>query len=213
LDEQFSGNADTNSLSRRRARQGNSFKRVRLRGDWSDTGPSAGMSRAAPGNALLRFKPLFSYRSILSYFADIGQARPTVHEGFMQRMADVLRSMTSLNSPSVASPSSPFENPTEDPSFPVAEANVSLANSNVRDDVNSRDEIDFVTYESLGRSENNPENQPENMDGGMDDSSTNYSDDRNESFPPFRNRQDSEQISNGYPVLRYFFTKSYFRYC
>ncbi|XP_046445011.1 DDB1- and CUL4-associated factor 6-like [Daphnia pulex] len=181
LDEQFSGNADTNSLSRRRARQGNSFKRVRLRGDWSDTGPSAGMSRAAP---------------------DIGQARPTVHEGFMQRMADVLRSMTSLNSPSVASPSSPFENPTEDPSFPVAEANVSLANSNVRDDVNSRDEIDFVTYESLGRSENNPENQPENMDGGMDDSSTNYSDDRNESFPPFRNRQDSEQSSNGYPVLR-----------
>jgi hypothetical protein len=122
----------------------------------------------------------------------------------MQRMADVLRTMSSLNSPSVASPASPFENTLEEPSFPVAEANASLTNSNVRDDVNNRDEIDFVTYESLGRSENNPENQSVNMDGGMEESSTNYSDDRNESFPPFRNRQDSEQSSNGFPLLRYF---------
>ena len=203
MDEQFSGNVDTNSFARRRARQGNSFKRVRLRGDWSDTGPSAGISRAAPGNPKLLYQTSNRLELALSFFSDIGQARPTIHEGFMQRMADVLRSMTSLNSPSVASPSSPFENPSEEPSFPMAEANSSLTNSNVRDDANNRDEIDLVTYESLGRAENNPDNQPENMDGVMEDGATNYSDDRSESFPPLRNRQNSESQSfNGLPLLR-----------
>ncbi|XP_057374937.1 DDB1- and CUL4-associated factor 6-like isoform X2 [Daphnia carinata] len=181
LEEQFSGNPDTNSPSRRRARQGHSFKRVRLRGDWSDTGPSAGMNRTAP---------------------DIGQARPTVHEGFMQRMADVLRSMTSLNSPSVTSPPSPFENPTEEPPFLIAEANAPPNTSSVRGETNSRDEIDFVTYESLGRSENLPENQLENMESNAEDSSINFSEERSETFPHFRNRQDSEQSSSGFSLPR-----------
>lgn len=136
---------------------------------------------------------------------DIGQARPTVHEGFMQRMADVLRSMTSLNSPSVTSPPSPFENPIEGPSFLVAETNTPRNTSSVRDETNSRDEIDFVTYESLGRSENLPENQLENMESSAEDSSINFSDDRSETFPHFRNRQDSEQSSSGFSLPRYLF--------
>lgn len=116
----------------------------------------------------------------------------------MQRMAEVLRSMSNLNSPNVASPPSPFENLTEEPTFHVAAgANAASVDSNVRDDA-----IDFVTYESLGRSENQPENQMENMDSGVEDSPANYSDDRADAFPSFRNRQDSEQSSSGSPLLR-----------
>ena len=133
---------------------------------------------------------------------DIGQARPTVHESFMQRMAEVLRSMTNLNSPNVASPPSSVESPSLEPPFAVAADNVAPTNSIARGEVNSREEIDFVTYESLGRSENQPE-QLENMDGDVDDGSGNYSDYRNDAFPPFRNRQDSEQSSNGFPLLRF----------
>lgn len=114
----------------------------------------------------------------------------------MQRMAEVLRSMTSLNSPTVASPSSPFEIPTEEPSFASSSSNNSAEGSN------NRDEIDFVTYESLGRSENQQENQLENMDSGVDENSINYSDDRTEPLPR-RNRQDSEQSSNGFSILRF----------
>lgn len=112
----------------------------------------------------------------------------------MQRMAEVLRSMTNLNSPSVASPPSPFENVSEEPTFPVAANASSVGGPN--------DAIDFVTYESLGRSENQSENQPENMDSGVEDSPANYSD--ADAFPPFRNRQDSEQSSSGSPLLRSF---------
>lgn len=127
----------------------------------------------------------------------------------MQRMADVLRSMTSLNSPNVPSPPSPFENPVEEPSYLVAEANATANTSTARDETNSRDEIDFVTYESLGRSENLPENQLENMDSSVEDNSTNYSDDRNETFPHLRNRQDSEQSYSGFSLLRCLFCLSF----
>lgn len=113
-------------------------------------------------------------------------------------MAEVLRSMTNLNSPNVASPPSPFENLTEEPSFVAAGANASAVNSNVRDEA-----IDFVTYESLGRSENQPENQLENMDSGVEDSPLNYSDDRTDTFPTSRTRQDSEQSSSGSPLRRF----------
>lgn len=123
----------------------------------------------------------------------------------MQRMAEVLRSMTNLNSPNVASPPSPFESPSLEPSFVVAGANASPANSSVRDEVNNREEIDFVTYESLGRSENQADNQLENMDGDVDDGSGNYADYRNDAFPTFRNRQDSEQSSSGFSLLRFYY--------
>lgn len=43
LEELFNGNTDNDYISRRRARQKHNFKRIRLRGDWSDTGPTAGL--------------------------------------------------------------------------------------------------------------------------------------------------------------------------
>ena len=124
----------------------------------------------------------------------------------MQRMAEVLRSMTSLNSPSIASPSTSFENPIEEPiSFMTGiHSPSSSSNSNVSTDPNNsgRDDIDFVTYESLGRSESQHDNQIENMDSGVEENSVHYSDDRLDNLP-HRNRQDSEQSSNGFSILRF----------
>ncbi|RZF35874.1 hypothetical protein LSTR_LSTR015410 [Laodelphax striatellus] len=54
------------------------IRRLRLRGDWSDTGPDARPERE-PG------------------CSDVGQARPTLHATLMQRMTDVLSRM--LNDP------------------------------------------------------------------------------------------------------------------
>ena len=47
LEELFNGNTDNDYASRRRARQKHNFKRIRLRGDWSDTGPAAGLDDIA----------------------------------------------------------------------------------------------------------------------------------------------------------------------
>jgi hypothetical protein len=49
FEELFNGSPDNDSLARRLGRQRHNFKRIRLRGDWSDTGPSAGLDETAPG--------------------------------------------------------------------------------------------------------------------------------------------------------------------
>lgn len=122
----------------------------------------------------------------------------------MQRMAEVLRSMSNLNSSNVATLSNSFENPSEEPSFPIANEVITSSAPVIRGEGNSREEIDYVTYESLGRSENQSENQLENMQGDhIEDSPSNYLDDRSEAFPHFRNRQNSEQSLNGFPLLRF----------
>lgn len=63
------------------ANSGPTLKRLRLRGDWSDTGPQA-----------------LPEREMRSQTGDVGQARPTLHATLMQRMTDVLSRM--LNDPS-----------------------------------------------------------------------------------------------------------------
>lgn len=62
------------------ANSGPTLKRLRLRGDWSDTGPQA-----------------LPEREMRSQAGDVGQARPTLHATLMQRMTDVLSRM--LNDP------------------------------------------------------------------------------------------------------------------
>ncbi|XP_042857132.1 DDB1- and CUL4-associated factor 6-like isoform X1 [Penaeus japonicus] len=62
------------------ASSGPTLKRLRLRGDWSDTGPQA--------------LPECEMRN---QAGDVGQARPTLHATLMQRMTDVLSRM--LNDP------------------------------------------------------------------------------------------------------------------
>ncbi|CAL4066049.1 unnamed protein product, partial [Meganyctiphanes norvegica] len=69
LEEGENGNAD-----------GPILKRLRLRGDWSDTGP-----QALPESEMRNQR------------GDVGQARPTLHATLMQRMTDVLSRM--LNDP------------------------------------------------------------------------------------------------------------------
>ncbi|XP_071549256.1 DDB1- and CUL4-associated factor 6-like isoform X1 [Panulirus ornatus] len=64
--------AETNS--------GPTLKRLRLRGDWSDTGPQA-----------------LPESEMRNQAGDVGQARPTLHATLMQRMTDVLSRM--LNDP------------------------------------------------------------------------------------------------------------------
>ncbi|XP_042222907.1 DDB1- and CUL4-associated factor 6-like isoform X2 [Homarus americanus] len=59
---------------------GPTLKRLRLRGDWSDTGPQA-----------------LPESEMRNQAGDVGQARPTLHATLMQRMTDVLSRM--LNDP------------------------------------------------------------------------------------------------------------------
>ncbi|XP_068229981.1 DDB1- and CUL4-associated factor 6-like isoform X2 [Palaemon carinicauda] len=67
---------------------GPTLKRLRLRGDWSDTGPQA-----------------LPESEMRSQAGDVGQARPTLHATLMQRMTDVLSRM--LNDPSSRAPGQP----------------------------------------------------------------------------------------------------------
>lgn len=77
-------------------------RRLRLRGDWSDTGPDArpereGGRRSGTGksstSSSIYFTPITTnYRS-----SEIAQARPVLHTSLMQRMTDVLSRM--LNDP------------------------------------------------------------------------------------------------------------------
>lgn len=48
LEENFNSDADCASSHRRKVRHWQNFKRIRLRGDWSDTGPQAGIDQATP---------------------------------------------------------------------------------------------------------------------------------------------------------------------
>nr|CAD7457366.1 unnamed protein product [Timema tahoe] len=79
-------------------------RRLRLRGDWSDTGPNARPEREGGRRGGVFYLNNF-YSSITkdldcSYFPsllEIAQARPTLHATLMQRMTDVLSRM--LNDP------------------------------------------------------------------------------------------------------------------
>lgn len=117
----------------------------------------------------------------------------------MQRMADVLTSMMNRSSQSVDSPMSPVGSPMPEPSFPANNSSNLLSNSFVVPDpsTGNSEEIDCVTYESLGRSEN----QSDHLDIAA--SSSNDAGRRLETtFSSFRIRQDSEQSTAGNSVQR-----------
>ncbi|KAK7086911.1 DDB1- and CUL4-associated factor 6 [Halocaridina rubra] len=85
---------------------GPTLKRLRLRGDWSDTGPQA--------------LPESEMRSMAG---DVGQARPTLHATLMQRMTDVLSRM--LNDPSSrvsGQPGGPESEASRNPSETLSES-------------------------------------------------------------------------------------------
>ena len=102
---------------------------------------------------------------------EIGQARPTVHASLMQRLSDVLTSMMQRRSQRITSVTSPVGSPVPEPAFP-APASVrpqhqptqpapphrhhrsSLsepAAMSTTPPVAATEDIDFVSYESLGR--------------------------------------------------------------
>lgn len=100
----------------------------------------------------------------------------------MQRMAEILRSMTNLSSNNNSNaPMSPVIS--NEPSFPVPSSSTSGA-------AHVREEIDSVPYESLGRSDNHP------------DDLANQENDQPDDTPMFRIRQDSEQSSSGISISR-----------
>lgn len=75
-------------------------RRLRLRGDWSDTGPDArpereGGRRSGTGKSTFVLSHIYSYNTL--YSSEIAQARPVLHTSLMQRMTDVLSRM--LNDP------------------------------------------------------------------------------------------------------------------
>lgn len=75
-------------------------RRLRLRGDWSDTGPDArpereGGRRSGTGKLIFVSSHIYSYNILCS--SEIAQARPVLHTSLMQRMTDVLSRM--LNDP------------------------------------------------------------------------------------------------------------------
>jgi len=195
LEELFNGNPDYDSTMRRRARHWHNFRRIRLRGDWSDTGPSAGTEPALPSQN------------------NISQARPNVQASFMQRMADVLTSMMNRSSQRVASPTSPVGSPVgspvSEPSFPVHSGDSVEADDSAPQPTTDRPEIiDCVTYESLWRSETQSENQEsnpgQNLDSGSGSGSANIDVGRHindaaprleTTFSSFRIRQESEYNS------------------
>lgn len=73
-------------------------RRLRLRGDWSDTGPDARPEREINSSASKFFSLHFIFIKLKNYFPDaISQARPQLHGTLMQRMTDVLSRM--LNDP------------------------------------------------------------------------------------------------------------------
>ena len=118
----------------------------------------------------------------------------------MQRMADVLTSMMNRSSQSVDSPMSPVGSPMPEPSFPANNSSTLSPNSFVVPDpsTGNSEEIDCVTYESLGRSEN----QSDNVDiatGSSSDAGRRLE----STFSSFRIRQDSEQSVAGNSVQRF----------
>lgn len=80
-------------------------RRLRLRGDWSDTGPDARPEREGgrrSGTGKLIFLILFmscarNASIMICHLLEIAQARPVLHTSLMQRMTDVLSRM--LNDP------------------------------------------------------------------------------------------------------------------
>lgn len=125
-------------------------------------------------------------------FVDIGQRRPTVHASFMQRMADVLTSMMNRSS-NVDSPMSPVGSPMPEPSFPVNSNLAATSSSSFATASGNSEEIDCVTYESLGSSEN----QSDNLDVASSSSSLDPGRRLETTFSSFRIRQDSEQSVAG----------------
>ena len=125
-------------------------------------------------------------------FVDIGQRRPTVHASFMQRMADVLTSMMNRSS-NADSPMSPVGSPMPEPSFPVNSNLAATSSSSFATASGNSEEIDCVTYESLGSSEN----QSDNLDVASSSSSLDPGRRLETTFSSFRIRQDSEQSVAG----------------
>lgn len=75
-------------------------RRLRLRGDWSDTGPDARPEREGgrrSGTGKVHSARTFSARNGACCSSEIAQARPVLHTSLMQRMTDVLSRM--LNDP------------------------------------------------------------------------------------------------------------------
>lgn len=79
-----------------------SLKRLRLRGDWSDTGPHARPQRDPTGSGgesihSVTLPPSLSVAMNMC-FEEIAQARPTLHQSLMERMTFVLAQMLNENS-------------------------------------------------------------------------------------------------------------------
>lgn len=72
-------------------------RRLRLRGDWSDTGPDARPENAATTGSKLFDEICNLVEIVMLDSQGIGQARPQLHATLMQRMTDVLSQM--LNDP------------------------------------------------------------------------------------------------------------------
>lgn len=119
------------------------IRRLRLRGDWSDTGPDARPERE-PGRS-----------------GDVAQARPTLHATLMQRMTDVLSRM--LNDPATRAALShggedepePFnENDNEHDNSNSASARPDLENADNENDsenVEEQENLQEPEFVDLGR--------------------------------------------------------------
>uniref|UniRef100_A0A6A7G5M4 DDB1-and CUL4-associated factor 6-like n=1 Tax=Hirondellea gigas TaxID=1518452 RepID=A0A6A7G5M4_9CRUS len=92
------------------------MKRLRLRGDWSDTGPQARPERLANVPGSLQPTP-----------ATLGQARPTLQSSLMQRMSSMLSRMLTHNPPPSSQPTpqprprQPVSHSQQEPLEPPAE--------------------------------------------------------------------------------------------
>ena len=99
----------------------------------------------------------------------------------MQRMTEILRSMTNLNSNGPANNAQQAMSPVvaNEPSFPVSSPSTGAP-----------EEIESVSYEALARSASNQQEDVAEHEN-------------NDDVPAYRVRQDSEQSSSGISISRY----------
>ena len=103
------------------------MKRLRLRGDWSDTGPLARPAIQNTGGAWnlpIQQSLIFGSES-LNYFVlvflEIGQARPTLHSSLLERMTLVLSQMLHETPQTAASAAHGGSEPTQPRTRAVSE--------------------------------------------------------------------------------------------
>lgn len=156
-------------------------RRLRLRGDWSDTGPDArpereGGRRGGTGENILIYIGGVSFVISLSCIrsTEIAQARPVLHTSLMQRMTDVLSRM--LNDPATrAALSGGGEDSLEGVGDQQEESN-----HNVGDNVENNNEVNIERVSNDGEAQEIVAESEQSSNDQLDNTSSNDVEDPSE---------------------------------